>query len=51
MVAAPDDVTAPALDRVRQEVARRLNLLPERSAHMLWVTDFPLFGRERAQAR
>jgi aspartyl-tRNA synthetase len=44
MVAAPDDVTAPALDRVRQEVARRLNLLPERSARMLWVTDFPLFG-------
>ena len=46
MVAAPDDVTAPALDRVRQEVARRLNLLPERSARMLWVTDFPLFGRD-----
>lgn len=46
MVAAPDDVSAPALDRVRQEVARRLNLLPERSARMLWVTDFPLFGRD-----
>jgi aspartyl-tRNA synthetase len=46
MVAAPDDVTAPALDRVRQEVARRLNLFPERSARMLWVTDFPLFGRD-----
>ncbi len=46
MVAAPDDVTAPALDRVRQEVARRLNLLSERSAQMLWVTDFPLFGRD-----
>ena len=44
MVAASDDVSAPALDRVRQEVARRLDLLPERSARMLWVTDFPLFG-------
>jgi len=46
MVAATDDVTSPALDRVRQEVARRLDLFPHRSARMLWVTDFPLFGRD-----
>jgi aspartyl-tRNA synthetase len=46
MVAASDEVSAPALDRVRQEVARRLNLVPDRSARMLWVTDFPLFGRD-----
>ncbi len=46
MVAGSDDVTSPALDRVRQEVARRLDLIPDRSARMLWVTDFPLFGRD-----
>src|SRR5688572_12610827 len=46
MVAASDDVTSPALDRVRQEVARRQDLFPHRSARMLWVTDFPLFGRD-----
>ncbi|HYN81067.1 MAG TPA: aspartate--tRNA ligase [Gemmatimonadaceae bacterium] len=46
MVAASDDVSSPALDRVRQEAARRLDLIPDRSARMLWVTDFPLFGRD-----
>jgi aspartyl-tRNA synthetase len=46
MVAGSDDVSSPALDRVRQEVARRLDLIPDRSAHMLWVTDFPLFVRD-----
>jgi len=46
MVAGSDDVSSPALDRVRQEVARRLDIIPDRSAHMLWVTDFPLFGRD-----
>jgi len=48
MVAASDDISSPALDRVRQEVARRMNFIPERMVRMLWVTDFPLFGRDSA---
>ena len=48
MVAASDDVSSPALDRVRQEVARRMNLVPENMVRMLWVTDFPLFGKDSA---
>ncbi len=46
MVAAKDGISNPALDRVRQDVARRLNLIPEGSVEMLWVTDFPLFGED-----
>jgi aspartyl-tRNA synthetase len=46
MVAASDDVSSPALDRVRQEVAKRQSLAAGSEAQMLWVTDFPLFGRD-----
>jgi aspartyl-tRNA synthetase len=45
-VAGPDHVSSPSLDRVRQEVARRLNLVPENESHFLWVTDFPLFDKD-----
>jgi aspartyl-tRNA synthetase len=48
MVAAADDVSSSALDRVRQEVARRMNLIPDAAVRMLWVTDFPLFGKDSA---
>ncbi len=44
MVAAKDEISSTALDRVRQDVAKRLNLVPEGSVEMVWVTDFPLFG-------
>ena len=44
MVASSDEISNPALDRVRQEVAKRLNLVPEGAAEMVWITDFPLFG-------
>ena len=44
MVAAKDEISSTALDRVRQDVAKRLNLVPEGSVAMVWVTDFPLFG-------
>ena len=44
MVAGKDEISSTALDRVRQDVAKRLNLIPENSVEMLWVTDFPLFG-------
>ena len=46
MVAAADRVSSPALDRVRQEVARRMSLLPEDRLSFLWVTDFPAFERD-----
>jgi len=47
-VAGPDHVTSPALDRVRQEVARVLDLVPAEARCFLWVTDFPLFERDSA---
>ena len=46
MVAASEEVSSPALDRVRQEIAKRQNLTSEAGAQMLWVTDFPLFGKD-----
>ena len=45
-VAGPDRISSSALDRVRQDVARRLNLIPENAASFLWVTDFPLFEKD-----
>jgi aspartyl-tRNA synthetase len=45
-VASADRISSPALDRVRQDVARRLNLIPENAASFLWVTDFPLFEKD-----
>jgi aspartyl-tRNA synthetase len=41
-------VSGPALDRVRQEVARRLNLIPEAENRFVWIIDFPLFERNPA---
>ena len=46
LVAGPDHISSPALDRVRQEVARVLDLVPAESRCFLWVTDFPLFERD-----
>ena len=45
-VAAPDAVSSPALDRVRQELARRLGLVPQDELEFLWVVDFPMFERD-----
>ena len=47
-VAGPDHVSSPALDRVRQDVARRLELIPEGESNFLWVIDFPMFERDPA---
>ena len=47
-VAGPDHITSQALDRVRQDVARRLTLIDEQARHFLWVTDFPLFAADPA---
>ncbi|HXQ78242.1 MAG TPA: aspartate--tRNA ligase, partial [Gemmatimonadaceae bacterium] len=46
LVAGNETVTNPALDRVRQEAAQRLSLVPDNKRSFLWVTDFPLFTRE-----
>jgi len=45
-VAGPDRISNASLDRVRQEVAKRLNLVDEKQRCFLWVTDFPLFEKD-----
>ena len=45
MVAGPDEVSSVSLDRVRQDVARRMDMVREGHVELLWVTDFPLFIR------
>jgi len=45
-VAGPDHTSNPALDRVRQECARRLNLVDENARRFLWVMDFPMFEKD-----
>jgi aspartyl-tRNA synthetase len=45
-VADVDRVAGPALDRVRQDLARRLDLVPADRWELVWVTDFPLFERD-----
>jgi len=45
-VAGPDRISSPALDRVRQDVARRLKLASDAESRFLWVTDFPMFEKD-----
>jgi aspartyl-tRNA synthetase len=47
-VAAEDTVSSPALDRVRQDLARRLGLIKAGDLEFLWVVDFPMFERDAA---
>jgi aspartyl-tRNA synthetase len=47
LVAGPEHVTSPALDRVRQHVAQIMSLVPENKDAFVWVTDFPMFIREQ----
>jgi aspartyl-tRNA synthetase len=47
-VAGPDHVSGPSLDRVRQELARRLNLIPAGVDRFVWIIDFPLFEKDPA---
>ncbi|MDB4900076.1 MAG: Aspartyl-tRNA synthetase, partial [Gemmatimonadetes bacterium] len=47
-VAGADRISSPALDRVRQEVAHRLQLVPANVNAFVWVTDFPMFERDHA---
>src|SRR6185295_17381069 len=48
LVAGPDHISSPALDRVRQELAQRLNLVPEGENRFVWIVDFPLFAKDPA---
>jgi aspartyl-tRNA synthetase len=50
-VAGPEKITNAALDRVRQETARRLSLIPNDVHRFLWVTDFPLFSVDSESQR
>ncbi len=45
-VAAPDRVSSPALDRVRQECARRLELVDDAAQRFIVVMDFPMFEED-----
>jgi aspartyl-tRNA synthetase len=45
-VAAPPHIANPALDRVRQDVAKRLSLIPDGKHSFLIVTEFPLFDKD-----
>ncbi len=47
-VAGDDRTSGAALDRVRQDVAQRLNLVPSGVNEFVWVTDFPMFERDAA---
>jgi aspartyl-tRNA synthetase len=51
LVAGPNNVSSPALDRVRQDVGRRLALVNDEARSFLWVTDFPLFERDSQSGR
>ena len=51
LVAGPNHISSPALDRVRQDVGRRLALVKEDVRSFLWVTDFPLFERDPQTGR
>ncbi len=46
--AGTDRVTSAALDRVRHEVARLLDLVPTGDRKFVWVTDFPMFEHDPA---
>jgi len=41
--AGPSEVVNPTLDRVRQAIAKEMNLIPANRINLLWVTDFPMF--------
>jgi aspartyl-tRNA synthetase len=51
LVAGPDYVSNPALDRTRQDAARRMSLVPEGANALLWVTDFPMFATDPESGR
>ena len=52
LFAASDTATAnKTLDRLRQVVAKEMNLIPEDAVNLLWVTEFPMFEWNADQKR
>ncbi|MFI5238240.1 MAG: aspartate--tRNA ligase [Gemmatimonadales bacterium] len=51
LVAGPDHISNTALDRTRQDAARRLSLVPDGSNELVWVTEFPMFAVDPASGR
>jgi aspartyl-tRNA synthetase len=51
MTVGPDRITSPILDRVRQEVIRRLAPPAARAHAFCWVVDFPLFEPDPENGR
>ncbi len=51
LVAGPDHISNAALDRTRQDAARRLSLVPGGANELLWVTDFPMFAVDPESGR
>jgi len=51
MTVGPDRVTSPVLDKVRQEVIRRLAPRPATAHAFCWVVEFPLFEPDPATGR
>ncbi|MGF1517831.1 MAG: aspartate--tRNA ligase [Nodosilinea sp.] len=49
--AGPTDIVNATLDRVRQAIAREMDLIPEGTYNLLWVTDFPMFEWNADQQR
>lgn len=41
--AGPTPIVNATLDRVRQAIAKEMNLIPEDKINLLWITDFPMF--------
>jgi aspartyl-tRNA synthetase len=47
-LATEDRISNTALDRVRQDVAQRMHLVPDDARAFVWVTDFPMFEHDPA---
>ncbi|MBD1874193.1 aspartate--tRNA ligase [Nodosilinea sp. FACHB-131] len=49
--AGPTTMVNATLDRLRQAIAREMDLIPTNSLNLLWVTDFPMFEWNADQQR
>ncbi len=50
-VADKNNVVFDSLGQLRQEIARRLNLIPENSFEFVWITEFPLLEYDEEEKR
>ncbi|MEL6383301.1 MAG: aspartate--tRNA ligase [Cyanobacteria bacterium J06626_18] len=49
--AGPTNIVNATLDRVRQAIAKEMNLIPADALNLLWVTEFPMFERNEDEQR